>query len=101
MRRMITIVNLGTGAVSARPSDTQTLDLPRDFDPEATAAALDGHLHALYRSTRGKEVSCTVHPRPLSWRVHGEECLVADEGGGVPAGEPALYSLCAIEPGAQ
>ena len=95
MKRMIAIVDLQTGAVSSRPSDTQTLDLPLDFDLETTIAALDTRSHALYRSTRGKEVSALVHPRPLSWRVRGEECLIADEG---PAAD-GRYTLCQIEPG--
>jgi hypothetical protein len=90
---MISIVDLKTGAVSARASDTRTLDLPVDLDLATAVAALDGRSHVLYRSTRGKEVSCLVHPRPLSWRVFGEECLVADEG--AVAGN---YTLCAVEP---
>ena len=93
MRRIITIVDLKTGAVSARASDTRTLDLPVDFDLESAVAALDSHSHVLYRSTRGKDVSCLVHPRPLSWRVRGEECLVAGDGTAA-----AAYSLCAVEP---
>src|SRR4030081_1105092 len=94
MRRMISIVDLKTGTVSARTSDTRTLDLPLDLDLATAIAALDAHSHVLYRSTRGKEVSCLVHPRPLSWRVRGEECLVADEG----AGTAGPYTRCAIEP---
>jgi len=37
-----------------------------------------------------------VHLRPLSWRVRGEECLIAEDGalnGGVDR-----YTLCAIDP---
>src|SRR5262249_52312818 len=69
MKRMIAVVDLRTGAVNSRPSDTRTLDLPLDFDPETAVATLDERLHALYRSSFGKDVSCVVHPRPLSWRV--------------------------------
>ena len=95
MQRMISLVDLTSGTVVARRSDTRTLDVPADFDPDANAAALDGRSHALYRTVNGKEVSRAVHPRPLSWRAEGEECLVADEGaGGSGAG---LYTLCAIE----
>jgi hypothetical protein len=93
MKRMIAIVDLQTGAVTSRSSDTRTLDLPVDFDPETAIAELDGRSHALYRSTRGKEVSALVHPRPLSWRVHGEECLVANEG---PAAG-GRFTLCQVE----
>src|SRR5438445_10049479 len=79
MRRMIPIVDLKTGAVLPRASDTRTLDLPVDLDLEFAVASLDAGSHVLYRSTRGKEVSCLVHPRPLSWRARGEECLVAED----------------------
>jgi len=96
MRRMITIVDLKTGAISARTSHTRTLDLPADLDFEFAVASLDSGSHVLYRSTRGKEVSCLVHPRPLSWRAHGEECLVADDG----AAAAGHYTLCAVEPAA-
>jgi hypothetical protein len=96
MKRMITLVDLVTGAVTARPSDTCTLDVPVDFAPEASAAALDGRSKALYRAASGKDVSRAVHPRPLSWRVQGETCLVAEEGAAA-AGE-GRYTLCAIEP---
>ena len=92
MRRIITIVDLKTGAVSARASDTRTLDLPVDFDLESAVAALDARSHVRYRSTRGNDISILVHPRPLSRRVRGEECLIADDGAA------SAYSLCAVEP---
>jgi hypothetical protein len=90
---MITLVDLKTGAVTTRSSDTRTLDVPGDLDPETAVADLDTRSHALYRAVTGKEVSRAVHPRPLSWRVEGEECLVAEEGTGA-----VHYTLCAIEP---
>ena len=96
MRRMITIVDLKTGAVLPRASNTRTLDLPVDLDLEFAVASLDAGSHVLYRSTRGKEVSCLVHPRPLSWRARGEECLVADDG----TAAAGHYTLCAVEPAA-
>lgn len=96
MKRMIMLVDLTTGAVVARPSDTRTLDVPCDFDPEARVAALDGRSNALYRAATGKEVSRAVYPRPLSWRVQGEECLVADDA--APGRAGGRYTLCAIEP---
>src|SRR3989442_4990989 len=97
MRRMIPIVDLKTGAVLPRASDTRTLDLPVDLDLEFAVASLDAGSHVLYRSTRGKEVSCLVHPRPLSWRARGEECLVADDGA---AGAPA-YTRCGVQAAAR
>jgi hypothetical protein len=95
MKRMIAIVDLKTGAITSRPSDTRTLDLPLDFDSEAAVATLDARSHAIYRSSLGKAVNRVVHPRPLSWRVRGEKCLIADEGS-VEAGR---YTLCEVEPG--
>ena len=95
MKRMIAIVDLKTGAVNSRPSGTRTLDLPLDFDPETAVATLDARSHALYRSRLGKEVNCVAHPRPLSWRVRGEECLIADEG----SAAAGRYTLCEVEPG--
>lgn len=96
MKRMITVVDLSTGAVTARPSDTRTLDVPGDIDPAASVAAVDRQSHALYRATSGKEVRCAVHLRPLSWRVRGEECLIAEDG--ALNGGADRYTLCAIDP---
>jgi hypothetical protein len=94
MKRMIAVVDLKTGAVTSRPSDTRTLDLPLDFDPGTAEATLDARLHALYRSSFGRDVSCVAHPRPLSWRVRGEKCLIADEElAGI-----GRYTLCEVEP---
>jgi hypothetical protein len=96
MKRMITVVDLKTGAVSARRSDTRTIDVPRDFDPETTGAVLDGQSHALYRAASGKDVKCAVHPRPLSWRVRGEDCLIAEDGAGI--GAAGQFTLCTVDP---
>jgi hypothetical protein len=98
MRRMISIVDLATGSVSQRPSDTPTLDLPEDFDRETRVAALDTHSHAHYAGTNGASTSRAVHARPLSWRVHGETCLVATGSRAATASQRSNYKLCAIEP---
>jgi hypothetical protein len=97
MRRMISIVDLTTGQVSERPSDTPTFDLPADFDRLTAVAAIDARSHARYSARDGKSVSRAVHPRPLSWRVRGEECLVADKAGTATVSEPVSYTLCAVE----
>jgi len=68
MKRMITVVDLLSGAITARQSDTRTLDVPADLDPESSVAALDGQSVASYRAASGKNIRCAVHPRPLSWR---------------------------------
>jgi hypothetical protein len=94
MQRMIALVDLRTGAVIARPSNTCTFDVPVDLDSGTAVASLDGRFHVLYRSATGKDLTRAVHPRPLSWRVQGEECFVAEEGS---AGGPGRYTLCAVE----
>jgi len=96
MRRMISIVDLTTGRVWTRRSDTPTLDLPGDFDRQIPVAALDARQRAVYRNLDGKSISRVVHPRPLSWRVRGEECLIAEQAAGVTS--PGQYTLCAVEP---
>jgi len=101
MRRMISIVDLTTGRVWTRRSDTPTLDLPGDFDRQIPVAALDARQRAVYRNLDGKSISRVVHPRPLSWRVRGEECLVADEAGTVGPLGPGTYTLCEVEPSAE
>ena len=98
MRRMIVIVDLATGRVSERASDTSTIDLPGDFDRQTAVASLDLRSQAHYFSTGGKNVTGAVHPRPLSWRVQGEECLIAIGNGAATAEHPKSYKLCAVEP---
>jgi hypothetical protein len=97
MKRMIPIVDLATGAIMDRLSNTPTLDLPEDFDRSKAAAEVDGRSRVQYRSVSGKNVVCPTLPRPLSWRVHGEECLVSDEvTAGVGQGA-RTYTLFAVE----
>lgn len=98
MKRMIAIVDLATGSVSERPSDTSTFDLPGDFDPQTTVAVLDTRSHAHYSSVSGTKVSHAVHTRPLSWRVRGEACLVATGTRTATPARPSSYKLCAVEP---
>lgn len=98
MRRMIPIVDLATGTVSELSSDTSTLDLPGDFDRQSAVASLDTRSQAHYFSIDGKSVSGAMHPRPLSWRAQGEECLVATGTRAATAEHPSSYKLCAVEP---
>ena len=97
MKRLIPIVDLATGAITDRPSSTPTLDLPQDFDRANAAAEMDVRSRVQYRSVTGKNVVCPMFPRPLSWRVHGEDCLVSDE---VPVGAAQgarTYTLSTVE----
>ncbi|MGZ6126151.1 MAG: hypothetical protein ACXWLR_14380 [Myxococcales bacterium] len=95
MKRMIPIVDLATGAITDRPSNTPTLDLPEDFDRTA-GVEMDTRSRVQYRSVSGKSVVCPMFPRPLSWRVHGEECLVSDEAPGARDGSKT-YTLSTVE----
>jgi hypothetical protein len=99
MIRMIPVLNQATGKMMQKPSNTSTLDLPVDFDRAKPAASLDVHSHAHYLGTAGKETSRATVPRPLSWRVRGEECLIADRQR-ASSTEPSSYTLArVIEPG--
>jgi len=61
-------------------------------------AVLDAREHAHYGSIDGTSVSRAVHPRPLSWRVRGQECLVADRAGAATASRQGSYTLSVVEP---
>jgi len=96
MKRMIPIVDLKTGEVSIRSSDTSTLDVPLDLDRDkGVASLLKSYAH--YFSTTGKSAIRATFPRPLSWRVRGEECLVANLSEAMT--ERCSFTLSAIEPG--
>ena len=94
-RRSIAVVDLTSGRVTERTFDTRTLDVPADFDREACVASVDAHARAHYLSTAGTTLLSSAHPRPLSWRIRGEQCLVARARGN--ANEVA-YRLCAVDP---
>lgn len=97
MKRMIPIVDLSSGAVSDRPSSTPTLDLPQDFDRTAPSAEVDVHSRVRYLTSAGKNVVKPALQRPLSWRVHGEECLVSDGATAATVARPASYKLFTVE----
>jgi hypothetical protein len=94
MRRSIATLDLASGTVSDRESNTPTLDVPADFDRTTTSAQLDASSH-LHYATYGKPVVRPAFVRPLSWRTRGEECLVEEEGGKTPGSNRFL--LCAVE----
>ena len=94
MHRTIATLDLASGTVSERASNTPTLDVPGDFDRTTTSAQLDLASH-LHYSTYGKPVVRPAFVRPLSWRTRGEECLVEEEGGATPGSNRFL--LCAVE----
>lgn len=94
MIRMIPVLNQTTGKVMQKPSNTATLDLPVDFDRARPAVALDSHCHAHYVDALGKTASRSTVPRPLSWRVYGEECLIADRPSKLP--DLSSYTLARV-----
>jgi hypothetical protein len=98
MRRMISIVDLATGRVSELPSNTPTFDVPQGFAQETPIAVLNDRLHAHSSKATGAEVKPAAFPRPLSWRVQGEECLVDTGGHAATPSHPSDCRLCAIEP---
>jgi len=95
MKRMIAIVDLEDGQVHERPSDTLTLDVPADFDRPGGVVSLDEHSHGHYVATDGKRREYQAYPRPLSWRAHGEECLVVERLRG--SSPSRLYRLIAVD----
>jgi hypothetical protein len=95
MKRMIPIVDLKTGEVSIRSSDTSTLDVPLDLDRDkGVASLLKSYAH--YFSITGKSAIRATLPRPPSWRVRGEECLVANLSEAMT--ERCSFTLSAVEP---
>ncbi len=94
-RRTIPVVDLASGRVTDRASNTLTLDVPADFDRSASVASVDARSRAHYLSTAGSTLVNPAHPRPLSWRVRGEECLVARARGNA---KEIGYRLCAVNP---
>jgi len=95
MKRMIAIVDLKSGEVSVRSSDTSTLDVPLDLDRgRGVASLLRSYAH--YFSTTGKSAIRAMVPRPLSRRERGEECLVANLSEAMT--ERCSFTLSVVEP---
>jgi hypothetical protein len=94
LRRSVPVVDLISGKITDRASSTRTLDVPADFDRSAGVASVDSRARAHYLSIQGTTLVNLAHPRPLSWRVPGEECLVAAVRGNA---DETGYRLCAID----
>ena len=93
-RRTIAVLDLVNGKITDRASDTLTLDVPADFDRSAGVATVDARSRH-YLSTGGSTLLNPAHPRPLSWRVRGEECLVASAKS---SADTVAYRLCSVDP---
>ena len=95
IQRTIAVVDLESGKITDRTSDTLTLDVPADFDRSACAGSVDASSGVHYVSISGTRLVNPAHPRPLSWRILGEECLVARTRGNP---NEIGYRLCAVDP---
>ncbi len=98
MMRTIDIQNPAGGGASSRSSDTPTLDVPSDFDRLKGFVSLDAKSQAHHVAADGKTHAYHAMTRPLSWRVFGEECLVADSTARTPTTHAGIYRLKAIKP---
>ena len=97
MRRTISVVDLASGEVIDRTSNTATLDVPADLDRTSTTVAqLDAGSHLHYLTAPGRQAVRAAFSRPLSWRVRGEECLIEELRTGKAAREPRFH-LSAVE----
>jgi hypothetical protein len=94
-RISIPVLDLGSHKVTERPSQTLTLDVPVDFDRSIGVASVDAQSRAHYQSTAGLTLVNPALTRPLSWRIRGEECLVARNRG---TANELGYRLCKVDP---
>lgn len=97
MIREITIQNPNNGQVVDRPANTCTIDVPADFDRVKGVLSIDANSQAKHVTADGRSQSFNAMTRPLSWRVHGEECLVADRPGRAAAVFAGTYRLRSIK----
>jgi|SRR5438874_2250112 len=93
---VIAVRDVVSGDRSSRPGDTPTADVPVDFPREGGVFTISDGFRASYGKVGGKQVNRNVRPRPLSWRIEGEQCLVARSGGA--ARRLRQYRLCILEP---
>src|SRR5258706_8421345 len=97
MRGMFPPVGHASGSISPRASPPLPLDLPADFDRTSAIAEFDVQSRVRYQSVDGKKIVRPTLSRPLSWRVHGEECLVADHSKAATPAQPGSYTLFSVE----
>jgi hypothetical protein len=90
----IAVRDLASGARSSRARDTLTADVPADFPRDGGVFTVSDGCRASYGAVGGKQVTRNVRPRPLCWRIEGEQCLVARSGG---ARRLRQYRLCILE----
>lgn len=94
--RTISVFDLLDDTVRARPHDTRTLDVPKNFDRRTPTASFDASSRVRYVPTDGKALVYTAFTTPLSSRTQGEECLVADRAFRATVAHPGNYRLSAV-----
>ena len=77
MKRLIGVVDLSSGAISNRRQDSLTLDIPADLDWITGGVSLNADKVGRYVTISGENRVYSAHPKALSGRAPGEECLVA------------------------
>jgi hypothetical protein len=96
--RTIPVVDLANDAVTERPHDTRTLDVPKDFDRRTPVASFDASSRVRCFSIDRKALVYRAFTTPLSSRREGEECLVADRAFRATLAHPGSYRLSAVKP---
>jgi len=94
--RTICVFDLLDDVATARPHDTRTLDVPKNFDRHTAIAAFDANSRVRCDSTDGKALIYAAFTTPLSSREAGEECLVADRAFRATVAHPGNYRLSSV-----
>jgi hypothetical protein len=93
--RTICVFDLLDDVATARPYDTRTLDVPKNFDRHTAIASFDASSRVRCVSTDGQALIYAAFTTPLSSRAEGEECLVADRAFRATVAHPCNYRLSA------
>ena len=97
MDKLIEIVDLVSGAITRRNSDTLTLDVPGDLDWQTGGVSIDADRIVRYFAAGAARRLFIGKPRRLSGRPVGEECLVATERLESPTVDPChRYTLSVV-----
>ena len=92
----IPVFDLVGDTVMARPHDTRTLDVPKNFDRRTPTVSFDASSRVHCVSTEGKALIYAAVTTTLSSRAEGEECLVADRAFRATVAHPGNYRLSAV-----
>lgn len=79
MDQLIAVVDLSSGIVSNRKTETLTLDVPSGFNRNngRRGVSVDADKLGRYLTLEGKSRVYATAPKYLSRRLPGEECMVA------------------------